>query len=67
MAEFDPQAYLNDSNNTTSSFDPSAYLAQDQQVNSGFILKLILLAQGLYQCLQHQKFQKVVHLKLEVP
>ena len=46
MAEFDPQAYLNDSNNTTSSFDPSAYLAQDQQVNSGFDPQAYLASPG---------------------
>ena len=35
MAEFDPQAYLNDSN-TANVFDPSAYLAQDQKTDSAF-------------------------------
>ena len=35
MAEFDPQAYLNDSN-TTNVFDPNAYLAQDQKTDSAF-------------------------------
>ena len=35
MAEFDPQAYLNDSN-TANVFDPSAYLAQDQKTDSDF-------------------------------